>query len=146
MFSAQHFPGPRSRAGLDLAAASRCRNTSRVSQVAGECVMKVILTGCTGLVGSEVLRQLADDPAVTKVTCLVRRPVEIESPKVESVVLDDFTQYNDELVAKLSDHSASGRRAGRSAHRRRRSPLRYDPAVLSNSDIKHLARATAKTR
>jgi len=47
--------------------------------------MKVILTGGTGFVGSEVLRQLADDPAVTKVTCLVRRPVEIESPKVESV-------------------------------------------------------------
>jgi len=35
---------------------------------------------------------------VTKVTCLVRWPVEIESPKVESVALDDFTQYNDELV------------------------------------------------
>jgi nucleoside-diphosphate-sugar epimerase len=68
--------------------------------------MKVILTGGTGFVGAEVLRQLADDPAVTEVTCLIRRPVEIESPKVESVVLDDFTQYNDELVAKLSDHSA----------------------------------------
>ena len=27
--------------------------------------MKVILTGGTGFVGSEVLRQLADDPAVT---------------------------------------------------------------------------------
>ena len=60
--------------------------------------MKVILTGGTGFVGAEVLRQLADDPAVTKVTCLVRWPVEIESPKVESVALDDFTQYNDELV------------------------------------------------
>ena len=68
--------------------------------------MKVILTGGTGFVGSEALRQLAGDPAVAKVTCLVRKPVEIESPKVESVVLDDFTQYNDELIAKLSDHSA----------------------------------------
>ena len=32
--------------------------------------MKVILTGGTGFVGSEVLRQLADDPAVTMVTYL----------------------------------------------------------------------------
>ncbi len=33
--------------------------------------MKVILTDGTGFAGSQVLRQLAADPAVTKVTCLM---------------------------------------------------------------------------
>ncbi|MCD2191801.1 NAD(P)H-binding protein [Actinomycetospora endophytica] len=67
--------------------------------------MKIVLTGATGFVGSRVLDHLVADPAVTAVTCLVRRPVTSDSPKVASVVVEDFAAYPDALVAHLHDHA-----------------------------------------
>jgi len=64
--------------------------------------MKVALTGATGFIGAEVLRQLVDRPDVSQVTCLTRRPLSVESDKVRSIVLDDFTSYDD----RVRDHDA----------------------------------------
>jgi uncharacterized protein YbjT (DUF2867 family) len=66
--------------------------------------VEIILTGATGFVGGEVLAHLVADPAVTRVTALVRRPVATGSAKVESVVLDDFTAYPDDLLGRLAAH------------------------------------------
>ena len=41
--------------------------------------MKVILTGGTGFVGGEVLKQILVDSNITQVTCLLRRKIDIES-------------------------------------------------------------------
>lgn len=68
--------------------------------------MKIVLTGATGFIGGEVLTRLAVDPAVDQVTCLVRHAFEPSSPKVEPVVVTDFTAYPRELVERLADHHA----------------------------------------
>ena len=56
--------------------------------------MKILLTGATGFVGSEVLRQALESPSVAKVTCLTRRPLGMAVPKLQELVLPDFTDYS----------------------------------------------------
>lgn len=68
--------------------------------------LRVLLTGATGFIGSETLRQLVDRPDVSRVTCLARRPVPVDSDKVESLVLDNFDVYNSEVVDRLAGHDA----------------------------------------
>ena len=68
--------------------------------------MKIILTGATGFVGAEVLSHLMEKPEITQVTCLSRREVSIQSPKLKTIIHDDFSEYDDALLNRLSDHSA----------------------------------------
>jgi nucleoside-diphosphate-sugar epimerase len=68
--------------------------------------MKVILTGATGFVGSEIVAQLLERSEIDEVTCLTRRPVNLQSPKLRTILHDDFTRYNKDLATKLAEHSA----------------------------------------
>ena len=43
--------------------------------------MKVVLTGATGFVGSEVLKQLIGRSEIAQVPCVVRRPISMQSPQ-----------------------------------------------------------------
>lgn len=52
--------------------------------------MNVVLLGATGLVGHGVLHACLNDPAVTRVIAIVRRPLEITHPKLDVVPHDDF--------------------------------------------------------
>ena len=56
--------------------------------------MKVLLTGATGFLGREVLRQALDDKAIDHVTTLVRRPTGLAHPKVKEVQVTDFLDYS----------------------------------------------------
>lgn len=47
-----------------------------------------LLVGATGLVGQQCLRLLTQDPAVGSVRVLVRRPLAVDSPKVQVCVAD----------------------------------------------------------
>lgn len=58
-----------------------------------------VVLGATGLVGSHVLEQLLNDDAFAKVRVLVRRPLNIHHPKLETEIVD-FNNY-DEYKAKL---------------------------------------------
>lgn len=68
--------------------------------------MNIVLTGATGFAGAQVLRTLIADDTVSGVTCLVRRPPSIRADKVDVVVVNDFTAYDDALIARLAEHDA----------------------------------------
>ncbi|KAF2468536.1 uncharacterized protein BDR25DRAFT_265268 [Lindgomyces ingoldianus] len=65
---------------------------------------KVILTGVTGRIGGEVLQQCLKNASITLIVALTRRPLlNVEpDPKLEVVIMKDFTQYSDDVIAKLS--------------------------------------------
>ncbi len=47
-----------------------------------------LLLGATGLVGSHLLRRLLDAPYYSEVVVLVRRPLQVEHPRLRQVVFD----------------------------------------------------------
>ena len=55
--------------------------------------MNVILTGATGVAGGGALRECLADPGIGRVTTLTRRPVGVTNPKVTSLVLESFLDY-----------------------------------------------------
>jgi uncharacterized protein YbjT (DUF2867 family) len=55
--------------------------------------MKIIITGATGMVGSEVVRQALTDNDITKVIALVRRPLAMQHPKLAVIIHKDFLDY-----------------------------------------------------
>jgi uncharacterized protein YbjT (DUF2867 family) len=56
--------------------------------------MKLLITGATGMVGSELLRQALTDPDVTSVVALSRRALDIQHPKLKTVIHKDFLDYS----------------------------------------------------
>ena len=67
--------------------------------------MKIIITGATGMVGSEVLRQAIADKAVESITVIVRRPVDIAHPKLKTILHQDFLDYTP-LVDEFKNNDA----------------------------------------
>jgi len=53
-----------------------------------------VVLGATGLIGSQLLQQLLNDDAFTKVRILVRKPINSTHPKLE-IRLVDFNNYDD---------------------------------------------------
>jgi nucleoside-diphosphate-sugar epimerase len=67
--------------------------------------MKVIVTGCNGLVGSALVRQCIANPAISHVFALTRKPLPeavTNSPKATVIEHDDFSAYPPELLARLA--------------------------------------------
>jgi uncharacterized protein YbjT (DUF2867 family) len=55
--------------------------------------MKLVLTGATGFVGSEVLRQALDDGAIDELLVMTRRATGRTHPKLKEIVRSDFLNY-----------------------------------------------------
>jgi NAD dependent epimerase/dehydratase family len=55
--------------------------------------MKIIITGATGMIGAEVLRQTLADDTITKVFAIVRRPLTELHPKLTVVIHNNFLDY-----------------------------------------------------
>ncbi|KAL9024040.1 MAG: hypothetical protein Q9180_008015, partial [Flavoplaca navasiana] len=77
--------------------------------------MKLIVTGATGLVGSEVIRLALRNPAVTSVVAIARKPVlvpanvgsESQMSKLQSVVLENWTSpYTESVIRYVKDADA----------------------------------------
>lgn len=56
--------------------------------------MKIIVTGATGMVGAEVIRQAIADTEITSIVAIVRGALDIEDPKLKTVVHKDFLHYD----------------------------------------------------
>ena len=56
--------------------------------------MRVILFGATGMVGAAALIECFEDPRVTSVVAVVRRPIGKTHPKLREVLHQDFYDYS----------------------------------------------------
>jgi uncharacterized protein YbjT (DUF2867 family) len=65
--------------------------------------MEITLVGATGLVGSEVLKQLHSEDKVSKINVLTRKKINIQSPKVVNYVID----FDKDEDLKNSIHGAA---------------------------------------
>ncbi|KAJ5182790.1 hypothetical protein N7492_000406 [Penicillium capsulatum] len=66
--------------------------------------MKIILTGSTGGIGLEVLRQCLDHPEITSIVVLSRRDVPeafSTNPKVHVIIMTNFNVYSEEVLQQL---------------------------------------------
>jgi uncharacterized protein YbjT (DUF2867 family) len=71
--------------------------------------MKLIVSGATGLIGSEIIRQALRNSSVTEVVALARKPVAIDdssASKLKNVVIRDYAEYPDEVKAQLAGADA----------------------------------------
>ncbi len=55
--------------------------------------MNILVTGSTGMAGSEVIRQAILDDSVTKIYALARKPLTIVHPKLQTIIHTNFLNY-----------------------------------------------------
>lgn len=55
--------------------------------------MKILITGATGLIGAEVVRQALIDNEIDELILLIRNQQEIVHPKITTVIHKDFLDY-----------------------------------------------------
>ncbi|KAF3924524.1 hypothetical protein ABW21_db0203192 [Orbilia brochopaga] len=66
--------------------------------------MKVILTGVTGYLGPEVLRQCVANKQITSIVTLARRDLAPEfqnEKKITAIKVEDFGEYSDDVLRKM---------------------------------------------
>ena len=63
--------------------------------------MKIILTGSTGTVGSAVLENCINNPSVTEIVALTRRPLDVKSSKLNNIIHKDFLKYDQNVIDQL---------------------------------------------
>ena len=66
--------------------------------------MKIILTGCTGFIGREILEQCLQNTSITSIIALSRRelpPSVTSNPKLKVVIVKDFLSYPDSLLQDI---------------------------------------------
>ncbi|KAI0124793.1 hypothetical protein BJ170DRAFT_635117 [Xylariales sp. AK1849] len=72
--------------------------------------MKLIVTGATGFVGTELIRQSLRMRQITSVVALARKPVELEDgtdiSKLKSVIIKDYGEYSEEVKKEFAGADA----------------------------------------
>jgi len=71
--------------------------------------MKLILTGCTGLIGGNVLSACLSHPAITSIIALSRRPLGATTashPKLQIVIMENFQTYPASVKEVFADADA----------------------------------------
>ena len=67
--------------------------------------MKILLTGATGMAGSEALRQCLANPGVEHVTAITRKPLAVQDKKLSVILHDNFLDYSS-ILNQLKGHDA----------------------------------------
>jgi uncharacterized protein YbjT (DUF2867 family) len=67
--------------------------------------MRLIVTGATGMAGAEVVRQALAHPEIDGVTALARRPLDLRHPKLATLEVNDFLNY-EPILPRLAGHDA----------------------------------------
>jgi uncharacterized protein YbjT (DUF2867 family) len=65
--------------------------------------MKILVTGATGLVGAEVIREAIKDDEIKQITAIARRSLSIRHPKLTTILHEDFLNYNN-LLPVIAAH------------------------------------------
>ena len=83
-------PCPRSafRAGVPPGDASAVPELHPGAVHAGTGVMKLVITGATGNVGTSLLAALRDDTSVEEIVAIARRPADLRDPRIRFVAAD----------------------------------------------------------
>ncbi|KAH8678206.1 hypothetical protein BX600DRAFT_451685 [Xylariales sp. PMI_506] len=72
--------------------------------------MKLIITGATGYLGGELVRQSLRSPHISSVIALARQPVPVEdtahAAKLKSVIIKDYAVYPDDVKKELAGADA----------------------------------------
>ena len=68
--------------------------------------MKLIITGATGFIGSEVLHQALENPSIESVMVLSRRHPKVENHKLEVQIVEDFTNLPQTVLDACADADA----------------------------------------
>jgi hypothetical protein len=76
--------------------------------------MKLIVSGATGLVATEVIRQSLSEPRIQTVLALSRRPVALpanvpvgaDTSKLKTIIVDDFENYSDDVKKQIAGADA----------------------------------------
>lgn len=73
--------------------------------------MKIILSGCTGFIGGEVLRQCVQSPEITSIIVLSRRKTKdlevIGNSKTKVIIVNDFLLYSQDVIREMEGAEAS---------------------------------------
>ncbi len=73
--------------------------------------MKILLTGTTGFVGTEILQQCLKHNYISHIYVLTRKTLDPKfatHKKVTQVIHEDFSQYPEYLLAKLANYGVEG--------------------------------------
>lgn len=62
-----------------------------------------VVFGATGLVGSEVVKELLNRPEYTKVTAVVRKPIPLSHPSLEFFIISDFSKLSETALNLWAD-------------------------------------------
>jgi hypothetical protein len=69
--------------------------------------MKVILTGSSGFIGAEVLRQCLRNPSITSLVALSRRELPVApDPKLKTVLVENWEAYEPDVLREMEGAEA----------------------------------------
>ncbi|EKD32535.1 MAG: putative nucleoside-diphosphate-sugar epimerase [uncultured bacterium] len=66
-------------------------------------VKTAVVFGATGLVGSEVVKELLNRPEYAKVIAVVRKPFPLSHPSLEFFIISDFSKLSETALNLLAD-------------------------------------------